>query len=93
MIPERLPDHLRTAGVAYVVSEFVALPRVGLSPEAEAAVRRRSHQYAHHWAVIRGLPVETDADHELAIKDAETYRSEHEQDVEEFIAIRERHGR
>lgn len=88
-----LPEHLRIAGVAYVVSEFVAIPRVGLSPEARSAVKQRSHQYAHHWAVIRGLPVETEADHESAIRDAETYRSEHADDVDEFLVVRERRGK
>jgi hypothetical protein len=89
-IAENLPAHLRLAGVAYVVSEFVALPRVGLSPGAEAAVKHRSHQYAHHWAIMRGLPVDTEADHESAIADAQTYRAEHPDEVEEFLAIRER---
>jgi hypothetical protein len=89
-IAENLPPHLRLAGVAYVVSEFVALPRVGLSPEAEAAVKHRSHQYAHHWAVMRGWAVEDDVDYEYAIQDAQTYREEHPEDVARFLELRER---
>jgi hypothetical protein len=89
-IYDNLPDELRLAGVAYVVSEFVDLPRVGLSPEAEAAIRHRSHQYAHHWAVMRGLPALNDADHEAAIEDARAYRSEHPEDTARFLVMRER---
>jgi hypothetical protein len=87
---DNMPPEIRMAGVAYVVSEYVDIPRVGLSPEAERVVKHRGHYYAHHWAIIRGLPVETDADHEAAIEDAKTYRSEHPEDTARFLVMRER---
>jgi hypothetical protein len=87
---ENLPDEVRMAGVAYVVSEFVDIPRVGLSPEAEAAVKHRSFQYAHHWAVMRGWAMDDIVDYEYAIQDAISYREEHPEDTARFLLMRER---
>lgn len=74
-----LPKRLRTAGVAWVVSET----------GSQEAARQR----AHHWAVMRGLPFKTESDHDAAIADALSYRARHERDVQEFLAYRERERR
>ena len=79
MTYDNLPDHLRIAGVAWVVADSVLWSEI-------SDVRRR----AHHWAVMRGLPAETEADHDAAAADAVTYADEHADDVREFHAFRER---
>lgn len=76
---DNLPDHLRRAGVAYVVSELVS---VGTD---ERIVLLR----AHTWAVMQGLPIETPEDHLAAVEDAVAYREEHEEDVAEFLRLRD----
>ena len=76
---DNLPKRLRRAGVAWVVTE---------SGSQDAARLR-----AHHWAIMRGLPIETKADHDAAIQDAFAYRARHEQDVQDFLAYRERERR
>lgn len=88
---DNMPEEIRLAGVAYVVSEYVDIPRVGLSPEAERAVKHRGYAYSIHWAMIRGLPIDdSDAAYEAAIEDARTYRSEHPEDTARFLSMRER---
>jgi hypothetical protein len=77
---DNLPDNLRMAGVAWVVAESV---RHGSEPYDV-------HLRAHHWAVMRGLPIATVEDHEAAAKDAECYAIEHVDEVNEFLAYRKR---
>lgn len=77
---DNLPDNLRTAGVAWVVSESV---RLGSDPNDV-------HLRAHHWAIMRGLPIKTVEDHAEAALDAQRYAVDHMDDVEEFLAYRKR---
>lgn len=77
---DNLPDHIRTAGVAWVVAESA---RNGVD-------RRIVHLRAHHWAVMRGIACDdTEESHEVATQDAIAYRAQHEEDVAEFLRLRE----
>lgn len=83
---DHLPEHLRRAGVAWVVSESAAF-------EVEDDDRKRTHLRAHHWAIMRGLPIDTEQAHDEAVADAQAYRDAHEQDVTDFLAWREQERR
>lgn len=79
---DNLPGHLRTAGVAWVVAESV---RYSETQEINAR--------AHHWAVMRGLPIGSEDDHATAAADACAYVEAHADDVAEFLAYKKREER
>jgi hypothetical protein len=76
---DNLPEHLRTAGVAWIVSESA---RNGVD-------RRVVHLRAHHWAVMREIECGDEASHEEATQDAIAYAAAHADDVAEFLRLRE----
>jgi hypothetical protein len=80
-----LPDNLRRAGVAWVVSESAS--------DTLDIDRHRVYIRAHHWAIIRGLPTGSDEAYEAAVADAIAYREEHAEDVQAFLDHRERERR
>lgn len=79
---DNLPDRLRLAGVAWVVEQSFLW-----SEPAD------THKRAHHWAIIRGLPLESEVDHHAAALDAMRYAADHAEDVHEFLAYRDRERR
>lgn len=79
---DNLPGNLRTAGVAWVVKESVLW-----SDPMDVILR------AHHWAIMRGMPTESEGDHAAAAEDAVRYADEHAEDVAEFLAYRDRERR
>lgn len=78
-----LPENLRLAGVAWVVSESA-------SEDVTDDDRHRTHIRAHHWAIMRGMDIGTEAAYEAAVVDAIAYREENAADVQSFLDIRER---
>ena len=81
-----LPDNLRTAGVAWVVSESA-------SEDVTDEDTHRTHVRAHHWAIIRGLPIGTAEAYEAAVADAIDYREEHADEVRLFLEHRDQQRR
>lgn len=79
---DNLPDNLRVAGVAWVVSESLEY-----SDPSDTRVR------AHYWAIMRGLPVGSADEHDAAAADADAYAVAHADEVSEFLAWRERERR
>jgi hypothetical protein len=73
-IPKDTPTRVLRAGLAWVVAES----------SRHHADLRTVHLRAHHWAVMRDLPIGTTEAHEEAVEDAIRYAEAHEADVAEF---------
>jgi hypothetical protein len=78
-----LPENLRRAGVAWVVSESA-------SNDVTDQDTHRTHIRAHHWAIMRGMEIGTEEAYAAAVADAIAYRENHAQDVQAFLSVRER---
>lgn len=84
---DRLPQHVRDVGIAWIVTETVAnagtasLANGGVTPDDFA---HRITAYATSWALIRGMPVATDEHVAAAVSDARQYVKDHADDLATF---------